>query len=886
MKRGLLILTLLALARCGAQTSFGNPDIVPTAMFSVPEGLEVTIWARSPLVRNPTNMDIDAKGRIWITQGVNYRKNIGRDRDGDQVVVLEDTDADGRADKSTVFVQEPGLIAPLGIAVIDNQVVVSNAPDLIVYTVKNPDRRYDPRMDRREVLLTGFNGRNSDHSLHSVTFGPDGRWYFNHGNSGAVFTDRSGRTFRIGGSTGGTRDFGWKPSDIAGARSDDGHVYVGGFTVRMNSDGTGADVIGYNYRNCYEQCVTSFGDVFQSDNDDPPACRTSFVLECGNAGYYSRDGKRTWQADIRPGQDTPTAEWRQDDPGVMPAGDIYGTGGPSGIVNYEGDLLGEKWRGLLISADSVLNSLLGYLPRAEGAGYKLERMIFLTTNREQRLGGIDTQRTPSELNTWFRPSDVAVGPDGAIYVADWFDPRTGGHVDLDTTTSGTIYRIAPKGFQAGVPHLDLTTTEGQIAALKSPAVNVRASGFMRLKEKRDKVVRPVAALLSDHNPFVRARAVWLLAQLGQKGVTVAEAQLNSNDPLLRIAALRALRRVNHDFLKHAYKLVADQSPAVRREVALGLRNVPIAESQELLLKLARGYDGIDRTYLEAWGIGCTGKENEISAALSADQAEKDSTLWSRAYARLQWRLTAVASARDFARRAGADGLSMDDRVEAITALGFMPSRAAADALLEIAQNSPNSALREQALWWLLNYRDSRWTEFNVSAELKQRGLYDPDSIVLSEVTVPAPQAAMRLKADAIAGLAGDPERGASVARQCMLCHRIGKDGIDYGPDLTGFAHRQTTNVLVGAILNPSSDISLGFDGTEIVLKDGMVIHGRQLSSGDPIVIQSTGGLRQTIPKDKIRARRSLGRSLMLSADQLHLTAQDVADIVAYLKSLN
>jgi glucose/arabinose dehydrogenase len=105
----------------------------------------------------------------------------------------------------------------------------------------------------------------------------------------------------------------------------------------------------------------------------------------------------------------------------MPAGDIYGAGGPSGIVSYEGDLFGEKWRGMILSADTVLNSLLGYVPTPEGAGFKLERFTFLTTNKEQLLGGIDTQRTPSELKTWFRPSDVTVGPDGAIYIADWFD---------------------------------------------------------------------------------------------------------------------------------------------------------------------------------------------------------------------------------------------------------------------------------------------------------------------------------------------------------------------------------------------------------------------------------------------------------------------------------
>src|SRR3982751_3256001 len=127
------------------------PSVVPLDMFTVPEGLEVTLWARSPMLRNPTNMDIDSAGRIWVTEGVNYRRHKDRDPKGDRVVVLEDTDHDGRADRSTVFVQEPTLVAPLGVAVIGNNIIVSNAPDLIVYTDVDGDRIFDANVDKREV---------------------------------------------------------------------------------------------------------------------------------------------------------------------------------------------------------------------------------------------------------------------------------------------------------------------------------------------------------------------------------------------------------------------------------------------------------------------------------------------------------------------------------------------------------------------------------------------------------------------------------------------------------------------------------------------------------------------------------------------------------------
>ncbi|HEX2853839.1 MAG TPA: PVC-type heme-binding CxxCH protein [Opitutaceae bacterium] len=867
-----------------------GPDIVPADLFTVPEGLEVTVWAKSPMLRNPTNMDIDAQGRIWITEGVNYRRHMTREAAGDRVVVLEDSDGNGSADKSTVFIQEPGMVSPLGVAVIDNQIVVSNAPDLIVFTDVDRDAKFDGRVDKREVLLTGFNGRNHDHSLHSVTVGPDGRWYFNHGNAGALFTDRSGRTFRSGSiynplRDGGTPIFGWKSPELAGAKSDDGHVYTGGFAVRMKPDGTNAEIIGFNFRNSYEQTITSFGDVFQNDNDDPPACRTAFLMEYGNAGYFSRDGSRGWSADKRPGQSTPTAEWRQEDPGTMPSGDVYGGGAPTGIAFYEGDAFGENYRGLLLSCEAARNTIFGYLPKADGAGYALERFNFLTTNQEQEFAGTDFKggRVNKELKTYFRPADVVVGPDGAIYVADWFDPRVGGHADLDNGTTGAIYRIAPKGFKSVVPKLDLTTTAGQIAALKSTAVNTRSLGYNRLRAQGAAAVAPVAALFADANPYVRARAVWLLAELGAEGLAKVESQLATTDPLMRIAAFRALRRVNHRVLVHAKALANDASAAVRREVALALRDVPFADARELLLTLARGYDGRDRFYLEAWGTGCTGKEAETYAALAATQNEKDAAKWTPAYANLVWRLTPADAVAAFAARAGSTQLTETERLAATTALGFIPTRDAANALLDLAQKG-SGQVKSHAFWWILNYKDSRWKELNLNATLKERGLYDPDAVTVAASVVPVPEPSKLPPVAEIVALRGDATRGASLAQACLLCHRIGDKGIDYAPALTGFASRQTAEVVINALVNPSADIAHGYEGNEITLKDGTVIHGLALSSGDPVVVQSTGGFTQLIPASKVATNRPLRRSLMLSAEQLGLKAQDIADIAAWLKT--
>jgi putative membrane-bound dehydrogenase-like protein len=867
------------------------PTLVPLDIFTVPAGLEVTLWAQSPQLRNPTNMDIDAAGRIWVTEGVNYRRHKEREPKGDRIVILEDTDRDGRADKSSVFVQEPTLVAPLGIAVIDNQVIVSNAPDLIVYTDVNRDLKFDPAIDKRDVLLTGFDGRNHDHALHSVTFGPDGRWYFSQGNAGAFFTDRSGRTFRVGSAydpvpDGGAQPvFGNRPLSYAGAKSDDGHVYVGGFSARMQPDGTGVEILGFNFRNSYEQTVTSFGDIFHNDNDDPPACRTSYLMEYGNLGWFSRDGKRFWPADRRPGQSIPVAQWRQEDPGVIPAGDVYGGGAPTGIVFNEGDGLGKKYRGLLLSAEAARNTIFGYFPKAAGAGYALERFDFLTSNTAQKFAGTDFKggKSNTEIQTWFRPSDVAVGPDGAIYIADWFDPRVGGHDDKDDGTVGAIYRVAPKGFKPVIPAFDIATEAGQLAALRSTAVNVRAAGFNALAARGSQVLPAVGKLLEDENPYIRARAVWLLARLGPPGRARVEELAGNPDAMLRITAYRALRQAGRA-LPLAAKLATDASPAVRREVALSMRDVPFDTSGPVLLALARGYDGQDRSYLEAWGIGATGKELDLYQALVSAAPGADPTRWPTSYSDLVWRLTPAAAVDAFAARAKSASLPATERNKAITALGFIATDEAANALLDVAQQGGTDLKQNPALWWLLNYKASRWPNAGVDAELKRRGLFDPDTVQLQEVVTPAPEGPSRLPAvTEIAKLRGDAKRGAAAASGCLMCHRIGGQGTDYGPALDGFASRQTRDVVITAIVNPSNDIAHGFDGSEITLQDGRKIHGLVLSGGNPVIVQSAGGLTQMIPAAQIKERKRLGRSLMLGADQLGLSAQQVADIVAYLK---
>src|SRR5215213_7660045 len=208
-----LLLTIGIVSTFGAAATAADGPSSVISHARVPEGLEVTVWAQAPQFFNPTNLDIDQFGRVWVTEAVNYRlfnnesKQPLKHPDGDRVMVLEDADGDGVAEKSHVFVQDKDLTAPLGIAVLGNRVFVSCSPNIIRYTDADGDAVFDPsKGDKKEIFLTGFGGFDHDHGLHAMFAGPDGFFHLNAGNAGPhVVTDKSGWTLRAGSFyTGGT----------------------------------------------------------------------------------------------------------------------------------------------------------------------------------------------------------------------------------------------------------------------------------------------------------------------------------------------------------------------------------------------------------------------------------------------------------------------------------------------------------------------------------------------------------------------------------------------------------------------------------------------------------------------------------------------------------
>lgn len=919
----------------------------------LPEDLEATLWAESPKFFNPTNLDVDIKGRIWVTEAVNYRKynnktpNYKAQPEGDRVVILEDKDGDGIAESSKVFVQDKDLVAPLGISVIGNKVIVSCAPSVIVYT----DENGDDKPDKKEVFLTGFGGLDHDHSLHSMFSGPDGKYYFNAGNAGPhIVTDKAGWTLRSGSNyTGGSP---YNNENKGNLVSDDGQVWVGGIALRINPDGKGMKVLGHNFRNSYELTLDSYGNMWQNDNDDDgnKGVRVSWLMEGANMGYASADGTRRWQADRRPDQETVAAHWHQDDPGVLPFGDITGSGSPTGIAFNESDLLGEKYRGMLLSCEAGRNVVLAYNPTTKGAGYDLKRQNFISSLPENEVESAKSSVSEKEKIKWFRPSDVAIGTDGAIYVADWYDSMVGGHRMTDTTGTGRIYRISPKGKKLVNPKINLKNTQGQIQALLSPAVNVRNAGFVLLAAQGGKAVNEVKKILTSTNPYYRARAIWLLSNMGITGVTEVETVLKHNDPNLRLTAFRALRQVKPDIIPYARQLSKDPSAAVRREVAVALRDIPLDKSMDIALTLAEQYDGQDRYYLEALGIALQGKEEKIYPSLASNLGGEP-LAWSPRFADIAWRLHTKASLPALKLRAGSEQLTAEQRKKAMVAIGFIKDQQAADAMQDLmTSNVPG--VKEQALWWLRNRQNNDWSGFKIElpailatinpelqkkmleykvrlqnnatplnakieaaiamskdkiggemliglaaekklsneviAEINKVIFSNPDQTVrvLASNYFKKPGGNTILSIPAIAKISGNALQGRSAfMSKCSACHRIGKDGADIGPELTMIGKKFEKTGLLDAIVNPSAGMSFGYESWLITKKDGTTASGFLQADGATIILKDMGGQMHSIKAADVAVRKQFTTSIMPEPTALGLNEKDLANLTEYLLTL-
>lgn len=645
------------------------------------EGLETTLFAAEEMVVNPTNMDVDAEGRVWVTEGVNYRPDFNPENptkeDGDRIIILEDTNGDGRADTSKVFYQGNDINSALGIMVLDNRVFVSRSPHIFVFT----DTNGDDQADQKEVLFGGIGGEQDDHGVHALVFGPDGNLYFNTGNAGQQIGDSEGNVIKD--------KFGLEVRT-------NGDPYRQGMVFRSSIDGSEFEVLGHNFRNIYEVAVDSYGTLWQSDNDDDGnrAVRINFVMEYGNYGYTDEMTGASWYT-RRTGManDVPTRHWHQNSPGVLPNLLQTGAGSPTGIVVYEGDLLPEIFHNQMIHADAGPNIIRSYPVQKNRAGY--------SAHIENILEG--------EKDQWFRPSDLTVAPDGSIFVADWYDPGVGGHRVVDQQR-GRIFRIAPEGASYDIPGFDLNTAEGAVDALKSPNHNLRARAWLKLHSLGSDAESVLTELWESETPRERARALWLLSKLETNGTDYIASALNDENPDIRITGLRAARQLDVDIIPYIEQLMNDASPQVRREAAIALHRNDSPKAAELWTQLALHHTGNDRWYLEALGIGAATQWDHFFDTWM-DEVDDWNTPGGRD---IVWRSRAEAAIPMLVNLITDPETEVDEKARYFRALDFHDSPEKQENLISILhENLPN---QEQINFLTLNHLDRSALKSNIVKE--------------------------------------------------------------------------------------------------------------------------------------------------------------------------
>ena len=625
----------------------GRDPADAVAGLDVAQDVTMTLAASEPELRSLTNLDIDDRGRVWVCDVMNYRGNQGSRPEGDRILILEDTNGDGVMDTSKVYYQGNDIDSAMGICILGKDVIVSASP----YIWKFTDEDGDDVPDKKVAMFTETGQPQHDHSNHSFLFGPDGKLYWNFGNSGGQVKDANGKIV----------------VDIHGREVvDNGKPFFGGMPFRCNLDGSEFEVLAHNFRNNWETTVDSFGTLWQSDNDDDGnrGTRINFVMEHGNYGFRDEMTGAAWQAErINMESEIPLRHWHLNDPGVVPNVLQTGAGSPSGICLYEGTLLPARFQNQMIHCDPGPNIVRAYPVTPSGAGY--------TATIEPIATGV--------RDKWFRPADVCTAPDGSLYVTDWYDPGVGGHRQEDVDR-GRLFRIAPPGVGYKIPKFDYSTADGAIVALQNPALAVRYKAWMALHEMGAKAEPALLRLYESDNSRMRARALWLLGKIGGRGDAYVRKALADKDADIRITGIRLMRQLNLPASTYLPVVIDDTSPAVRREALVALRYDDSPAMPAMWAQLASHYDG-DRWYLEALGVASDLRADECYVAmLKSDSCKKMTTKNPSLRNDLAWRVRAKGAADEVASLIANTETTLADTDRYFRSLEFHPAEVRSKSL--------------------------------------------------------------------------------------------------------------------------------------------------------------------------------------------------------------
>ncbi|HEY1081903.1 MAG TPA: PVC-type heme-binding CxxCH protein [Prosthecobacter sp.] len=515
-----------------------NPE-VQKAGFVIPEGLEVTLWAQEPMIAKPVQMNWDAQGRLWVVSSTTYPQIKPGDGTKDQVVVLEDTDGDGKADKSTVFAEE--LHIPTAVIPGDGGAYVANSTEVLF--LKDTDG--DLKADERTVVLSGFGTEDTHHLLHTMRHTPEGLLSFLQ----SIYIHSHIET----------------PYGV--------RRLMGGGVWEFRPETRRLEVISKGLINPWGYEFDRWGQSFATDGAGGEGLNYIFP---GSVFKTSPGAKRTLSG-LSPGQPKQCGLDVLDDPHWP-----------------------EDWQGTWVTNDFRGNRVNRFKVTATGSGYmaKQEADVLASNHRA------------------FRPIDIRVGPDGALYIADWYNPIIQhGEVDFRDPrrdlVHGRIWRMTAKGRPLStMPKIVGAPVPELLEMLKSDRKWTRHFAKQELRSRGVAEVVPVLKTWPDSLDKA-APGYWhtlLEVAWAREGLNRFSAKLwrdlyASPDARIRAAALRILShrwRELPDAMDFLKKAVADENAQVRLwavsvlyemrqpkafELALKALDQPLDENLDFLLEL-------------------------------------------------------------------------------------------------------------------------------------------------------------------------------------------------------------------------------------------------------------------------------------------------------------
>jgi putative membrane-bound dehydrogenase-like protein len=323
--------------------------------FSLHPGFQARLFAAEPDVVNPVAMTFDPRGRLWVVELYEYPLGAPKGvKPRDCIKILEDSDADGRADKVTVFAD--GLNLATGILVGNGGVYVGQAPELLFLQ----DTNHDDVADTRTVLLNGFGLHDTHELLNGFIWGPDGWLYMTHG----VFTH----------------------SEVKIPEATTPEVIVNAAVARYNTRTKKFEVFADGTSNPWGVDFDRFGNAYVS------ACVIDHLFHMAPGGIYVRQGG------------VPGNPYAYE---LLPSivDHKHHMAAYCGVCIYQGDQFPEQYRGHVLMGNIHQNAINHDVLVPNGSSFKARAdKDFLTTT-----------------DGWFRPVSQQVGPDGTLWIADWYD---------------------------------------------------------------------------------------------------------------------------------------------------------------------------------------------------------------------------------------------------------------------------------------------------------------------------------------------------------------------------------------------------------------------------------------------------------------------------------